>query len=79
MTHVCTGCLVSPRHILSSAGCIKNLFKSENNVTYVLTAFINQIHHKILQALYHKTYDKVHHKNYRSYDIGMALVCIANN
>ena len=78
MTRVCIGCLVSWRHIVSTAGCIDSLLKNGNDEQHLsgVTAFIGKTDYKIIQAVYHSKY-KYETGNYRRvFDVGLALVCL---
>ena len=72
--HICNGCLISPRHIVSSAACIKELLKKIIGIRSKLFAVIRQKEHKIINAVYHSNYKPEALWNYRFYDVGVAMV-----
>ena len=74
----CNGCLLSPRHILSTAGCICDILKCQFKEPKLseATAFIDGTIYNLKDAVHDKRYKPARAYNYRFYDVGMALVCL---
>ena len=77
-TPICSGSLVSPRHIMSAAGCISLLLRNPKNEPLFsrANALIGNIEHKIIKAVTHHSYKPDLGGSYRTHDVGLALVCL---
>ena len=73
-TYICNGCLISSRHIVSSAACIRRLIRNIKGIRIELFALIMQFKHKIINGVHHSGYKPGESWYYRIYDVGVALV-----
>ena len=72
--HICNGCLISPRHIVTSAACIKKLTRNLKRISKKLFAVMMQQEHKIINTVYHPNYKPGEFWYHRFYNFGVALV-----
>ena len=75
MLWICSGCLISAMHILTTGTCIEKLLNPGNNLTNTLMAFIGEDSHKIIHTVYHDNYIPTKKFYQRHHNLRMALVC----
>ena len=71
---ICSGCLISSRHILSTGTCMDRLREPRENITDILWAYIGQHYYRITHIVYHPDYIPGKKCRLRYQDFGMALV-----
>ena len=77
----CTGFLLSPRLILSTAGCMNELKKRTDGFPKLhgVTVTIDTMGYNLKDAVYDDGYTPSKAYSCRSHDVGMALVCLLIN
>ena len=72
--HICTAFLISERHLLTAAKCLREIFLRENVSFSEYSIILGYRFHKIKRVERHKSYNHKRPEKNTSYDIGCITV-----
>ena len=72
--HICTGTLISARHVITAGQCIAKVEDRKNNGFCGVTVIIGNTTLNIAQAEYHEKFQPPYKWKTRQFDIGLIMV-----